>query len=106
MKTTEEKIEVMQAFGAGSRIGIMSLSKTPRWWQHCPDPGWDWIDFDYCIRPETPEIDLMGRVVKIVSTGTRSMITTQVNGKWSFDGNLLTTKDIMEDVSFELEPEK
>ena len=48
MKTTKEMIEVMQAFERGEKIQIFIKGK----WEYNCSPLWDWVHFDYRIKPE------------------------------------------------------
>ena len=51
--TTKEKIEVMQAYLDGKKIQRKSIT-SQNWldWVSNEEPGWDWIDVDYRIKPE------------------------------------------------------
>ena len=52
MKTTREKIEVMQAFEKGEQIQVYNY--TFKEWQDAEKtPLWDWVTFDYRIKPKT-----------------------------------------------------
>lgn len=53
MKTTREKIEVMQAYENGKTIEISSRGSDNRNMRCCPSaPTWNWDDNDYSIKPE------------------------------------------------------
>ena len=56
MKTTKEKIEVMQAFADGKKIEVTS-SLTSDDWRDCSLPLWEWGCYDYRIKQELPTID-------------------------------------------------
>lgn len=53
MKTTKEKIEVMQAYVDGKQIQVW-LSTTG-WTDIVREPCWEWSDCDYRIKPEPKE---------------------------------------------------
>ncbi len=59
MKTTKEKIEVMQAFVDGKtvEVGRRSIRKGLEWIElpQSEEPFWHWQDSDYRIKPE-PEL--------------------------------------------------
>ena len=57
MKATEERIAVMQAFEAGYDIDYIETTNSDDTWTNCGVPAWNWIKFDYRIRPKEPEID-------------------------------------------------
>ena len=53
MKTTKEKIEIMQAYDRGEQIQIKGSNID---WIDIIDivsPKWDWINYDYRIKPKT-----------------------------------------------------
>ena len=50
MKTTKEMIEVMQAYDRGEQI---QLSKKDGNWICTKNPNWDWLNFDYRVKPKT-----------------------------------------------------
>ena len=51
-KTTKEKIEIMQAYERGEQIQIYNYTFNE--WQDAGEaPLWDWITFDYRIKPKT-----------------------------------------------------
>ena len=50
MKTTKEMIEVMQAYERGEQI---QLSKKDGNWICTKKPNWDWLNFDYRVKPKT-----------------------------------------------------
>lgn len=53
---TREKCKVMEAFIEGKTIECRS--KYAGKWTECPGPIWDWVHFNYRVKPETPdEID-------------------------------------------------
>ena len=54
MRTTAEKIEVMQAFVDGKKIeALPGIGGNGKWvdWQ---DPNWDWDCCDYRVKPQEP----------------------------------------------------
>ena len=52
MKTTKEKIEIMQAYERGEQIQVYNY--TFKEWQNTGEaPLWDWVTFDYRIKPKT-----------------------------------------------------
>lgn len=53
MTTTQEKIAIMQAFVDGKEIEFKTKNREVSW-SISYDPKWDWIDFDYRIKPEPP----------------------------------------------------
>lgn len=54
MKTLEEMLEVMTAYRNGGLIEFKSNDKGSSW-EACIVPCWDWIHFDYRVRP-IPEV--------------------------------------------------
>lgn len=57
MKTTAEKIEVMQAFERGERIQVYRNETTVSGWSDSHNPFWDWQIFNYRINPEQQQTD-------------------------------------------------
>lgn len=52
MKTTAEKIAVMQAFERGEVVEIRSVKDESTWTDvHWESPDWDWASCDYRIKP-------------------------------------------------------
>lgn len=51
MKTTKEKIEVMQAYADGKHIQFYNKTRRDDWIT-TSDPVWDWVNYDYRIEPE------------------------------------------------------
>lgn len=49
MSTIQEKIAVMQAFAEGREVQLKSWCNGD--WKDCPNPRWNWHDFDYRIKP-------------------------------------------------------
>ena len=49
MKTTKEKIEVMQAYERGEQIQTKCYSID---WIDIVSPNWDWINYDYRVKPK------------------------------------------------------
>ncbi len=52
MKTTKQKIEVMQAFVDGKPIQYKGNDKWSTWKDMPVEPTWDWNYFDFRIKPE------------------------------------------------------
>lgn len=50
------KIEVMRAYEEGKDIQICERAR-PYFWMDCPDPQWNWEDYNYQIRKFKPSID-------------------------------------------------
>ena len=50
MKTTQEKLEIMQAFLDGEKIEM--FDDDLKEWRWITDPSWNWIEVDYRIKPE------------------------------------------------------
>lgn len=50
--TTEEMIEVMQAYVAGKEIQMQVFSSEGQIWQAVVTPKWDWRNNKYRIKPE------------------------------------------------------
>ena len=46
--TTEEKIEVMQAYADGKQIEVLHEND----WCRVINPSWDWKSYDYRVKPE------------------------------------------------------
>ena len=51
MKTTQEMIEVMQAFEDGKEIESIERDNENAEWGLNPSPAWVWNNFDYRIKP-------------------------------------------------------
>lgn len=49
--TTKEKIEVMKAYEEGKTIQAFDLEQGK--WVNCHNPTWNWLSFDYRIKPES-----------------------------------------------------
>ena len=51
--TTQEKIEIMQAYAEGKKIQVRIIG-TEKWkdWTISEEPKWDWPHNDYRIKPE------------------------------------------------------
>lgn len=70
MKTTKEKIAIMQAFEDGKKIEL--YSKTDNVWYNATSPDWNWATCDYRINPEHEYVPftfedaefLIGKIVK------------------------------------------
>ena len=54
MKTTREKIEIMQAYERGEQIQIYVYTLN-EWEDVETTPLWDWVNFDYRIKPKALE---------------------------------------------------
>lgn len=54
MKTTQEKIAIMQAFADGKEIEITPNSHEGIW-TLCKEPNWDWPMYDYRVKEEPKE---------------------------------------------------
>ena len=50
MKTTKEKIEVMQAYERGEQIEVNYLYINKDYWIACGTPIWDWAKCDYRVK--------------------------------------------------------
>jgi len=50
--TTKEKIAVMEAFERGEELEL-KRDKPGKEWQKCFVPVWNWLDFQYRIKPPT-----------------------------------------------------
>lgn len=56
MKTTKEKIDVMQGFEEGKPIQIRTNKKVDsKWFDFKDTPNWNWEENDYRIKPEPKE---------------------------------------------------
>jgi len=53
MKTTKEKIAVMQAFEDTGSVRMNERGYPG--WEITKIPAWDWVHFDYDIKPQTLE---------------------------------------------------
>lgn len=51
MKTTREKIEVMEAYERGEQIEYKPF-QWDKGWRIESDPNWNWSQFDYRIKPK------------------------------------------------------
>jgi hypothetical protein len=87
MKTTKEKIEVMQAFEDGKKIEFLMPVNGWNEWLPAGEPNWNWETNDYRIkaesklRPWKPEEVPVGALMKTKSgNGGRYMIV----GLWDF----------------------
>ena len=54
---TEEMIAVMQASGAGDAIEFREIRpvKPKDGWMLCDNPCWNWVDYEYRVKPEPLE---------------------------------------------------
>lgn len=71
MKTTKEKIAVMQAHLDGKIIqSCMICSSNQSIWLDCPKPSWSWNCINYRVKPEPKSVpltsaeDLVGKMVR------------------------------------------
>lgn len=70
MKTTKEKIEVMQAFEEGKKVERKPITGYAIGWTRSESPQWDWAYYDYRVadepklRPWKPEEVPVGAVIK------------------------------------------
>lgn len=55
MKTTEEKIAVMQAYLDGQQIEMSYITLPAVGWTGVEHPKWDWLSLDYRIKSTKPE---------------------------------------------------
>lgn len=70
MKTTKEKIAIMQAYEDGKKIEI--CGKTEKVWHNAISPDWNWAACDYRIKQEPEYVPftfedaehLIGKVIK------------------------------------------
>lgn len=53
-KTTDEKIAVMEAFVAGTKCQLLSLTGYAGWQDVNGLLDWDWAGFDFRIKPAEP----------------------------------------------------
>lgn len=54
MKTTKEKIEVMQAYERGEQIEFCYNDENIKLWENTDgEPLWNWEDADYRVKPKT-----------------------------------------------------
>ena len=49
MKTTKEKIEIMQAYDRGEQIQISYDNNV---WEDVKSPGFNWVNYDYRVKPK------------------------------------------------------
>ena len=82
MKTTREKIEVMEAFERGEEIEVsINYDKAAPWedqnWAHIKNPAWDWDEHDYRVKDNKPKIEDLIKTgwVKAVVTGWAEQIS-------------------------------
>ena len=52
MKSTKEMIEVMQAYESGEQIQVKNTIDDTKW-KEIEFPGWDWIYYDYRVKPKS-----------------------------------------------------
>ena len=58
MKTTKEKIEIMQAYEEGEQIQMSEHDKN-EWTDMKIEPLWDWVNFDYRIKSKFKDGDIL-----------------------------------------------
>jgi hypothetical protein len=56
MKTTEQMIEVMQAYCEGAEIELITGDKN---WEHVLIPAWNWYEFDYRVKKSAKKLKLL-----------------------------------------------
>ena len=49
MKTTKEKIEVMQAYVRGEQVQLLNIDGN---WEDIKSPNWNWCKRDYRVKPK------------------------------------------------------
>lgn len=54
MTDIDHMIAVMQAAKEGKAIQRRHLHDTDECWRDSPDPSWNWVQFDYRVKPEEP----------------------------------------------------
>lgn len=62
-ETAKQQAEVMIAFAEGKTIQSTRCSDREIKWEDQPSPLWDWIHFEYRIKPQEPKkVTLLGHV--------------------------------------------
>lgn len=51
MEDTKRKIEVMKAYAEGKKIQT-KVCGFNEWYDLCCEPNWDWVSYDYRVKPE------------------------------------------------------
>lgn len=80
MKSTKEKIEVMQAYENGETLQIMLRDENPCWTDAIiknKEPEFRWGEFDYRIKPQEPQTD-WSKVAK----GTAVLVRDELAKEW------------------------
>lgn len=56
--TLRKKIEVMESFERGDKIEVADLTRGLHipWWQNATNPLWNWIDYDYRVKPKPKQV--------------------------------------------------
>lgn len=49
---TQEKIRVMSAFAQGEKIEFITKHESDSEWLQINEPNWNWMDYDYRIKPK------------------------------------------------------
>lgn len=102
MKTTKEKIAIMQAFEDGKKIEL--YSKTDNVWYSATSPDWNWAICDYRIKPEHEYVPftfedaefLIGKTVRCKSHDYVALIISVTKEGTSVDD----FKPLLEDFTF------
>lgn len=104
MKTTQEKIAVMQAFAEGKQIEYAKRHFVNKSWTSTIEPVWNWCENEYRIKTE-PEyvpftfedaVFLIGKVVKCKTQDYTVMITSCTE----FGTNADDWKPLLDDFTF------
>jgi len=53
--STDEMIEVMQAYMRGEAIEISDADKDE--WEYIKEPSWDWVNNDYRVKPKGYDLE-------------------------------------------------
>lgn len=53
--TTEEMVKVMKAYTKGEPIECKMILGEDNWGDVIDNPSWDWLNYEYRIKPETDE---------------------------------------------------
>jgi hypothetical protein len=83
MKTTKEKIAVMQAFEDGEKIEIRERECEDDEWMETPEPCWNWFAYDYRVKQEPLEcwvVKLGTDIVHVATTKDRGMMNALTIG--------------------------
>lgn len=107
MKTTEEKIAIMQAFVEG-KIIESSKRGNDNWTRFPCEPNWNWDDLDYRIKQEPEYIpfdftdaeQLIGKIVRYKSTHSLSVITNVNPKNVTSSGTVIKYEDLFNNYEF------